>query len=149
MAAYDLDGFPGHVDEDLSEQDAALSAEPEVATPPVSSARAGALAVPPPNAEVFGLLTLGEDMSIPPDLLNALLVALEGDDSTSVEDFGFLTPEELDDACDKMLNAEGNPISAIVRCKIRKLHFRASQIALTPSGPGAPSALGSDPESQG
>jgi hypothetical protein len=150
-AAIDDPSFLGHIDEDLSEGEGGPAGVPD------SSGRRAAFVggaasifaptnpgVPPPehllivsagtpcSANVHGLRMLGDDMHVPPDLLNSLLVALEGDDTTSVEDFGFLTPDELEAACDSMVNVAGAPINSIVRCKIRKLHFRACQLASLP-----------------
>jgi hypothetical protein len=123
VGAGDLSGFEGH---DVPVGDEAP------ATPM-------AFEELPPSSDAHALLALSGDLRVPENLVKSFLTALQADQDTSVEDFGFCTPEEVEEAMGRMLDAVFVPPTAPERAKLRRFHKKAQQIAkeVPPSAPAS------------
>ena len=124
VAGADLSGFEGH----------------EVPVGDEAPATPMAFEELPPSSDAHALLALSGDLRVPENLVKSFLTALQADQDTSVEDFGFCTSEEVEEAMDRMLNDVFVPPTAPERAKLRRFHKKAQQIAneVPPSAPPLP-----------
>jgi hypothetical protein len=119
--AGDLSGFEGHADPAQQE---------EVAPAPVTPV--GPIAGVAPSSQAHALLSLSDELRVPQTLAKAFFTSLQADEDTSVEDFGFCSAQEVEEALDRMTNDAFLPPTAPERAKLRRFHKHASHLANAP-----------------